>query len=218
MLENDVGPPRLRPEGEMKTEIRFENVFEEHLDNLFRAEQQIVDALPKMIAKASSEELAGALQEHLDQTKEQVTRLAVILGRAGEQPGAKKCPGMEGKETEVQVSRLEQIAKILGITASGKKCIGMEGCIQEGAEALDEKGEEPILDLGRIAAASRVEHYEIAGYMTAIALAERLGKGDVVALLESSLSEEQAADQKLQSIAGELIKDAPTKELAKGHA
>src|SRR5580698_6115573 len=72
------------------------------------------------------------------------------------------------KETEGQIDRLEQVAKLLGTTPSGKKCKGMEGVIAEGAEALEEEGDENVLDLGIIGARSRVEHYEIAGYTTAI--------------------------------------------------
>jgi ferritin-like metal-binding protein YciE len=94
----------------------------------------------------------------------------------------------------------------------------MEGCIKEGAEALEEEGDEKVLDLGLIGAGTRVEHYEMAGYMTAISLAQRIGQRDVVALLKESLAEEQAADQKLRTIGAGLLKGAPAEELAKGHA
>ena len=81
--------------------------------------------------------------------------------------------------------------------------------IKEGAEALEEEGDETILDLGIIGAGSRVEHYEMAGYMTAISLAERLGERDVVKLLQQSLAEEQAAEQEAcGKIAGVLMKSA----------
>src|SRR5277367_5475358 len=112
------------------------------------------------------------------------------------------------KETEEQVARLEEVGKLLDIKPSGKKCEGMEGVIKEGAEALEEEGEETILDLGIIGAGSRVEHYEMAGYMTAISLAQRLGEREVVGLLQKSLAEEQAAEQTLRKIAGVLIKSA----------
>ncbi len=122
------------------------------------------------------------------------------------------------EETRAQVDRLEQIATILGIRPSGKKCIGMEGCIQEGAEALEEKGDENLLDLGLIGAGARVEHYEMAGYMTAISLAQQLRRGDVVDLLKASLAEEQAADKKLRTIGAALLKQAPVAQMAKGQA
>lgn len=112
------------------------------------------------------------------------------------------------KETEAQVARLEEVGKLLDMKPSGKKCEGMEGVIKEGAEALEEEGEETILDLGIIGAGSRVEHYEMAGYMTAISLAQRLGEREVVGLLQKSLAEEQAAEQTLRKIAGVLIQSA----------
>jgi ferritin-like metal-binding protein YciE len=116
------------------------------------------------------------------------------------------------KETENQVARLEKVADILGTEPTGKKCKGMEGVIEEGREALDEDGDENVLDLGIIGVGSRVEHYEIAGYTTAVSLAKQLGQNDVVKLLNESLTEEQAADNKLRSIAQTIIKSAPTHE------
>src|SRR5580700_11126073 len=112
------------------------------------------------------------------------------------------------KETEQQVARLEEVGKLLDIKPAGKKCAGMEGVIKEGAEALEEEGNETVLDLGIIGAGSRVEHYEMAGYMTAISLAERIGAKEVVSLLQESLAEEQATEQTLRKIASGLIKNA----------
>src|ERR1700743_401824 len=113
------------------------------------------------------------------------------------------------KETEGQIDRLEQVAKLLGTKTSGKKCKGMEGCIKEGAEALEEDGDENVLDLGIIGAGSRVEHYELAGYLTAISLAEKIKAPEVVSLLKKSLAEEEGAEQKLRRIAGTLLTSAP---------
>lgn len=113
------------------------------------------------------------------------------------------------KETQGQVTRLEEVATLLEMKPTGKKCMGMEGVIKEGAEALEEEGDPTILDLGIIGAGSRVEHYEIAGYLTAISLAQRMGAAEVVALLKASLTEEQTAEQKLRKIAAGLMKSAP---------
>jgi ferritin-like metal-binding protein YciE len=113
------------------------------------------------------------------------------------------------KETEEQISRLEKVAKLLETTPTGKKCKGMEGVIEEGAEALEEEGDENVLDLGIIGAGSRVEHYEMAGYTTAINLAKQLGNNEVVSLLSRNLSEEEAADAKLRKIGQQLLKQAP---------
>ncbi len=113
------------------------------------------------------------------------------------------------KETHDQVARLEKAAELLGIKPTGKKCVGMEGCIGEGAEALEEEGNETVLDLGLIGAGARVEHYEMAGYTTAISLAQRLGASEVVSLLKASFGEEEAADKKLRKIGAMLLKSAP---------
>lgn len=112
-------------------------------------------------------------------------------------------------ETQGQVTRLEEVAKLLEIKPTGKKCLGMEGVIKEGAEALEEEGEQSVLDLGIIGAGSRVEHYEIAGYLTAISLAIKVKATQVVSLLQQSLAEEQAAEQKLRKIAATLLQSAP---------
>jgi ferritin-like metal-binding protein YciE len=114
------------------------------------------------------------------------------------------------EETQEQVVRLEKVAELMGIKPAGKKCAGMEGCINEGAEVLDEDGEESVLDLGIIGAGTRVEHYEMAGYLTAISLAQRIGETEAVSLLKASLAEEEAAARKLRAIGAELLKSAPT--------
>jgi ferritin-like metal-binding protein YciE len=116
------------------------------------------------------------------------------------------------KETERQIDRLQQVAKLLGTTSAGKKCKGMEGLIAEGAEALDEEGDENVLDLGIIGAGCRVEHYEIAGYTSAINLAKRLGNDEVAELLDANLKEEQAADEKLRTISSQILQQVPTEE------
>jgi ferritin-like metal-binding protein YciE len=110
------------------------------------------------------------------------------------------------EETRGHVTRLEEIARLLEIKPTGKKCVGMEGVIQEGAEALDEQGDDAILDLGIIGAGCRVEHYEMAGYLTAISLAQRIQADEVVSLLRETLAEEQAAEKKLRAIAAGLMK------------
>lgn len=123
-------------------------------------------------------------------------------------------PSLEGafrdhlKETVAQVARLEQVSSLLAMKPTGKKCLGMEGCIKEGADALEEEGDDSVLDLGLVGAGSRVEHYEMAGYLTAISLAERIGAGEAVVLLKASLAEEAAAEKKLRQIASVLLSNA----------
>jgi len=105
------------------------------------------------------------------------------------------------EETRGQVERLNRIGEILNMKLTGKKCHGMEGLLEEGKEVLEADGEEAILDAAMIAAAQRVEHYEIAAYGTARTLAEQLGQGEIARLLEETLKEESAADEILTTVA-----------------
>src|ERR1700678_4679316 len=109
------------------------------------------------------------------------------------------------EETKHQVERLNQIGQTLGIKLSGKKCKAMEGLIEEGTEVLEAAGPGPVIDAALIAAAQRVEHYEISAYGSARALAIHLGHENVAELLQETLDEESAADEKLTSISEEEI-------------
>lgn len=104
------------------------------------------------------------------------------------------------EETKVHVERLQEIAKLLEITPGGKKCKAMEGLLEEGKEALEEEGEDAIIDAGLIVAAQKVEHYEISGYGSASAIAEQLNESEIVELLQMTLQEEEATDEKLSDI------------------
>ena len=149
--------------------------------------------------------------KYLYSAEKQLTKAIPKMAKGSNDPALKDAFTAHLKETQEQVTRLEQAAELLGIKPTGKKCVGMEGCIGEGAEALEDKGEENILDLGLIGAGTRVEHYEMAGYMTAISLAQSIGAKEVVALLQKSLAEEQAAEQKLRSIGSGLMKGSIAK-------
>ena len=110
--------------------------------------------------------------------------------------------------TRDQVMRLETIADELGVDIGGHKCKGMEGIIKEGQELLDSKADASVLDAALIGAAQRVEHYEIAGYGTARTFARRLGHDRAAELLQQTLDEESAADEKLTEIAESGINQA----------
>jgi ferritin-like metal-binding protein YciE len=146
--------------------------------------------------------------------EKQLTKAIPKMAKGSNDPALQEAFKGHLKETEAQVQRLEQIAGILEIKPSGKKCVGMEGCIKEGAEALSEDGDQTVLDLGIIGAGSRVEHYEMAGYMTAISLADKIGEKEVVILLNQSLAEERGAEGKLRKIAATLLSGAPKKAAA----
>lgn len=105
------------------------------------------------------------------------------------------------RQTERQVERIERIFTEMGGSPRGKKCVGMEGLIEEGNELLKENAEPQVLDAGLIAAAQKVEHYEIASYGTARTWAERLGYDKAAQLLQETLEEESMANEKLTQIA-----------------
>lgn len=112
------------------------------------------------------------------------------------------------KETEGHVQRLEKAFQILERSPRGKSCHGMKGLVEEGAEMMKEVEKGATRDAAMIAAAQRVEHYEIAGYGTVMAYARLLGQDDIADLLEETLSEEKAADEKLGTIAEIVNSDA----------
>lgn len=164
-----------------------EDLLVEQIRDLYDAEKQLVRALPKMAKAASSDELRQAIEDHLD-------------------------------ETNNQVQRLEQAFEQLDKTAKGKTCRAMKGLIEEGGEVIEEDSEAPINDLALIAAAQRVEHYEISAYGTAKAMANHLGEDEVASLLEQTEDEEKAADVKLTEIAMVLMQDAKGRGNSAGSA
>jgi ferritin-like metal-binding protein YciE len=105
------------------------------------------------------------------------------------------------EQTKVHVERLETIFEDLGKAARAEHCKGMEGLIEEGSKLLEEDGEDMVKDAALIGAAQRVEHYEIAAYGTARALAELLGNKQAVKLLQQTLDEEKETDEKLTELA-----------------
>lgn len=112
-------------------------------------------------------------------------------------------------ETRTHVDRIEQIFGSLDDTPGGEKCKGMEGLIQEGSEVLSKRGKGEVKDAALIAAAQRVEHYEMAGYGVARTFAKQLGYSDAATILQQTLDEEGKADQKLTDIAeGGMLSDS----------
>lgn len=105
------------------------------------------------------------------------------------------------EQTKGQVERLEQVFELLGVPARGKKCEAMEGLIEEGASLLEEDADSDVLDAGIIAAAQKVEHYEIATYGTLCTWARQLGLDDTADLLGETLEEEKQTDLKLTELA-----------------
>lgn len=161
--------------------MKLENLHSllvEELQDLYSAENQIIEALPDMIEEASSPDLKNALQQHLEETRGQVRRLDQIFSQL---PNVKK---------------------------DGKTCKGMKGILKDGQDLLDTDAEPEVLDAGMIAGAQRVEHYEIAGYGTVRTYAQLLGRKDWAQLLEQTLNEEKQADQKLNQLASRINVEA----------
>jgi ferritin-like metal-binding protein YciE len=146
------------------------DVFVEQIADLLSAEHQLVEALPKVAAAASTPGLREAIEEHLE-------------------------------ETRVHVSRLEQVFEIARLPVADEECEAMKGLIREGEEIVDADGDPLAKDVALIAAAQRVEHYEIAAYGTVRELAQQLDLSEVASILDETLSEENAADQTLTKIA-----------------
>jgi len=109
------------------------------------------------------------------------------------------------EETQAQIQRLEQVFEALGLPAKGKKCPAIDGILEEGKEIMEEFADDAALDAGLVAAAQKVEHYEITTYGTLVAWANQLGQEDVADLLSETLEEENAADAKLSEIAETVV-------------
>jgi ferritin-like metal-binding protein YciE len=109
------------------------------------------------------------------------------------------------EQSKEHVGRLEQVFKDLDEKAKGKTCHGMKGLIEEGSEILDQDGEESVLDAGIIAAAQKIEHYEIATYGTLRTWANLLGQDDAAELLQETLDEEGDTDKRLNDLAEDIV-------------
>jgi len=120
-------------------------------------------------------------------------------------------------ETRNHIERIERAFEELGESPSGKECVGMKGVLQEGEETMGKRVTGPLKDALLIAGAQRVEHYEISAYGTAIAWAKQLDLDDIADLLDESLDEEAAADEKLTSIAEGGLLAAGINEEAAGN-
>ncbi len=152
--------------------------------------------------------LAELLEDELKDlysAENQLVKALPRMAKKASSPKLKDAFTSHLKETEGHVQRLEQIGETLGVKLKGKTCQAMKGLVEEGKEVIDEDGEEAVIDVALIGAAQRVEHYEIAAYGTARAIAEKLGHSDVVDLLQQTLDEEGAADKKLTSISEDEV-------------
>jgi Mn-containing catalase len=159
----------------------LEGLLVETLRDLLNAEGQLVKALPKMARAANAEPLQRAFDTHLEQTRE-------------------------------HVERLKEVFALVGVPAKGTICKGMQGLVEEGEEVIEE-GEghdDSSADLALIAAAQKIEHYEISAYGTARTLAGQAGLPEIADLLSKTLADEEVSDNLLTQIARELMSQART--------
>jgi ferritin-like metal-binding protein YciE len=162
-------------------ESKLMKLFEDSLKDIYWAEKALTKALPKMAKKATSEELIAGIEEHLE-------------------------------ETEQQVSKVEQVFEVIGKKPVARKCEAMDGLIKEGEEVMKETEAGAMRDAGIIAAAQKVEHYEIAAYGTLRTFAQILGIEEAAELLEEILNEEKATDEKLTELAQSINLQAAVEE------
>jgi ferritin-like metal-binding protein YciE len=167
----------------------------------------------------SLEDLLMHEMQDLYSAEKQLTKALPKMAKAAQSPELKAAFEEHLRETEGHVDRLERAFEILGEKAKAKTCKGMEGLIKEGKEVIDEEAESSVHDAALIAAAQKVEHYEIGGYGTIATFAKLLGQSEVESLLKETLDEEKAADEKLTRIAmrGINIKAARGEERAAGN-
>jgi Mn-containing catalase len=165
----------------------LKDLLADELQDLLSAENQLVAALPAMADAAHHPKLKEAFSKHLLQTKGHVDRLKNAL-------------------------------QLLGESGEAKTCKAMKGLVEEGQETIDEGEEKDELtaDLALIAAAQRVEHYEISGYGNARCLARQIGEREVTTLLSHTLGEEEAADFLLTTISQPILQQATSVEFGNG--
>lgn len=145
------------------------------------------------------EELADILS-----AEQQLTKALPKLAKAANSDELRDAFTSHLEETREHVTRLEKVFKSVDAPVKSKTCKAMQGLIAEGNEILDENKDSSALDAALIAAAQKVEHYEIASYGTVIAWAQQMGHSEAAEILEQTLDEEKTADQKLTSIADSL--------------
>ncbi|BCU48720.1 YciE/YciF family protein [Citrobacter amalonaticus] len=157
----------------------LEDVFIHLLSDTYSAEKQLTRGLAKLARAASDEKLSAAFNAHLEETQGQIARIDQIIEQ----------------EPKIKIKRM--------------KCAAMEGLIEEANEVIESTEKNEVRDAALIAAAQKVEHYEIASYGTLATLAEQLGYPAAVKLLAQTLEEEKETDLKLTDLAvGNINKSA----------
>jgi len=131
----------------------------------------------------------------------QLTKALPKMAKAAQSEELREAINSHLQETEGHVDRLKQVFESLDEKPKSKTCKAMKGLVEEGSDLLQELKGKSSIDAGIIAAAQKVEHYEIASYGTVVAWAEQMGHDETAKLLEETLDEEKAADEKLTEVA-----------------
>jgi ferritin-like metal-binding protein YciE len=168
--------------GPVNENSQLDKLFTDSLKDIYWAEKHLTKTLPKMKKKATTDDLKSAIEEHLAQTEEHVSRLERVFEICGKKAQAKKCDAMEGLTKEAD--------SIIEETESNTM----------------------TRDAGIIMAAQKVEHYEIATYGSLVQLAKTLGMNDAAEILHQTLEEEKQADEKLTEIAEWNVNQAAAQE------
>jgi len=161
---------------------KFHELFMEELKDIYWAEKNLVKALPKMQKAATSEELSTCIGNHLEETKNHVSRLEQVFELLGKKPQAKKCEAMEG------------------LIAEGQEVV------------TDTDADTAVRDAGIIIASQKIEHYEISAYGSLRTLANVMGHSQVAKLLEQTLKEEKNADSLLTEVAESTVNEEAAAE------
>jgi ferritin-like metal-binding protein YciE len=165
-----------------KEDGKLREFFHDEIKDIYWAEKKLVQTLPKMAKAATSEELRDAFTNHLEETKEHVSRLEQVFGLLGEKPQAKKCDAMEGIT--------EEGASVIEDTEDGTS----------------------TRDVALVLAGQKAEHYEIATYGGLAQIAQTLGLEEIASILEMTLEEEKKADDTLTELAEGSINEQATEE------
>lgn len=179
----------------MENMNQLRDLLRHEVKDLYSAEEQIIDALPKMIEKANNNRLKKALQQHLQVTKKQKDRLDDVLEQLGNEN--------------------EEGTGLFGMF-KGDKCLAMEGLIKEGEKLMKEDMSPEVSDAAIIAAAQKIEHYEISSYGTARAYSQELNLDEVEDLLKQTLDEEYEADGLLTELAESRLNERANSENGSG--
>lgn len=177
----------------MENMNQLKDLLKHEVKDLYSAEEQILEALPKMIDKANNKQLKKTLQQHLEITGKQKDRLDDVLRALEEE----KEQGGKG---------------VLALFKNKEKCLAMEGLISEGETLMKENMSPEVSDAAIIAAAQKIEHYEISSYGTARTYAQELNLDKVERLLEQTLDEEYEADDLLTELAESRVNEKAISE------